>query len=83
MRGFGQVKREKHALLISVMAGYWPIFFFFFFFAFSWTETPWVPEVYSCVRLRASSAVGRGHERRSREKKPLVPRVSRSGKRKK
>ena len=32
MRGFGQVKREKHALLISVMAGYWPIFFFFFFF---------------------------------------------------
>ena len=30
MRGFGQVKREKHALLISVMAGYWPIFFFFF-----------------------------------------------------
>ena len=26
--GFGQVKREKHALLISVMAGYWPSFFF-------------------------------------------------------
>ena len=29
MRVFGQVKREKHALLISVMAGYWPSFFFF------------------------------------------------------
>ena len=78
--GFSQVLKsdplEKHALLTSVMAGYSPSFFFFF--AFTWTKTPWVPEVYSCARRRASLAAGRGHERRSREKKPLVPRVSRS-----
>ena len=76
--GFGQVLRsdlrEKHAFMTSVMAGYW----LSYFFAFSQTEIPWVPEVFSrgfaarVLGLRPTKLVV------ARKNKPLVPRVSRS-----
>ena len=76
--GFGQVLwsdlREKHAFMTSVMAGYW----LSYFFAFSQTEIPWVPEVFSrgfaarVLGLRLTKLVV------ARKNKPLVPRVSRS-----
>ena len=73
MRGFrfrSTLKKwpTRKACVVDKRVG-WVLAKFFFFFSFSWTEIPWLPEVYSCVRLRASSAAGRGHERRSRERK--------------
>ena len=60
--------------MTSVMAGYW----LSYFFAFSQTEIPWVPEVFSrgfaarVLGLRPTKLVV------ARKNKPLVPRVSRS-----
>ena len=60
--------------MTSVMAGYW----LSYFFAFSQTEIPWVPEVFSrgfaarVLGLRLTKLVV------ARKNKPLVPRVSRS-----
>lgn len=78
--GFGQVLRsdlrEKHASMTSVMAGYW----LSYFFAFSQTETPWAPEVFSrgfaarVLGLRPTKLVV------ARKNKPLAPRASRSTK---
>ena len=73
MRGFrfrSTLKKwpTRKACVVDKRVG-WVLAKCFFFFSFSWTEIPLLPEVYSCVRLRASSTAGRGHERRSRERK--------------